>query len=159
MILAVDKQAIFKNAVLKEFQNWGDVFKVEFSIKLTKWPTPGWTNVFHFTPNSNHHRIPAIWIHSNGYFYIYSAVNGHAHHYINFKYVIGKQYHMTIQQLKYFGKYWYEIILNDVTILRVENRKPKRFPKVKLYASDPWHNPFSSDLGWISHIKTEQGEG
>ena len=157
----MNQQAIFKKQVVKVLKNWGDVFKVEFAIKLTKWPTHGWTNVFHFTPNGNHHRIPALWIVNDGYFYIYSAIDGkhYSHSYTRFKYVIGKQYQVTIQQLKHFGKYWYEIIIDDVTILKIENRNPKKYPKVKLYASDPWYNPFTSDLGSISQIKTLQGEG
>ena len=145
------------------FKYWGDLFKVEFAIKVTKWPTSGWTNVFHFTAKSNAEyygdRIPALWIVNNGYFYFYSAVNGDKDYYTQFKYVVGKQYQVTIQQLKHFGKYWYEIIIDDVSILRIENQKPKSFSKVKLYASDPWYNPFTSDLGWISYIKTEQGVG
>ena len=143
------------------FRNWGDLFKIEFGIKVTKKTPSGWTNVFHFTANGGDcskygDRIPAFWINSNGYFHICSAVNGNRNYCKNFNFVLGKHYQVTIKQQILIGNYWYEIVINGVSILKIENKKAKRFSSVKLYASDPWYHPFSSDLGRISHIQIHQ---
>ena len=142
------------------FKNWGNLFKVEFDIKITKWPSSVWTNVFHFTAKSNCRyygdRIPALWINRRGYFHVCSAVNGNKNYCKNFNFLLGKQYQVTIQQLKESGNYYYEIIIDGVSILKILNKQAKRFSNVKLYGSDPWYNPFTSDLGSISHIKTQQ---
>ena len=150
--------------MLKVLRNWGDLFKIEFSIKVTKRPKAVYTNVFHFTANGNDcryygDRIPALFIHRGGYFVVSSSVSGHTNFYRNFKFEWGKQYQVTIQQLKDSGKYWYEIIINGVSKLKIENKKAKRFSSVKLYASDPWYPPFTSNLGSISHIKIQQAGG
>ena len=145
------------------YQNWGDWFKLEFSIKVTKIPTSVWTNVFHFTANGNINkygdRIPALWINKGGFFTICSVVSGNKNYCKKLNFVLGKQYQVTIQQLKESGKYWYEIIIDHVSKLKIENSQAKRFSSVKMYASDPWHNSFPSDLGSISNIRALHGEG
>ena len=119
------------------FQNWGDLFKIEFGIKVTKIPTSGFSNVFHFTAHGDHlrygDRIPAFWISTQGQFYICSAINGDRNYYKYFKFVLRKHYQVTIQQLKEFGKYWYEIVIDGVSILKRENKQPKRFSNVKAF--------------------------
>ena len=145
------------------FQNWGDLFKLEFSIKVTKRPTTTWANVFHFTAHGNHlrygDRIPALWINKGGFFYICSAVSGNNNYCKNVNFVLGKEYQVTIQQLKVSGKYWYEIIMDSVSILKIENSQAQRFSNVKMYTSDPWHPSFTSDLGSITNIREVHGEG
>ena len=75
----------------------------------------------------------------------------------NFNFAQGKIYQVVIkQQLEAFGRYWYEIVINGVSILKVENKMVERFSRVKLYASDPWYDPFSKKLGSISHIQILQ---
>ena len=136
---------------MKEFKNWGKEYKIEFAIKVDKLPTANWTNVFHFIAHDNiigqyGDHIPAVYIHKSGYFRVSSAVNKD----YNFK--LGKKYQATIQQFKKQGKYWYEII-TDGESYKIENEKPKNFENVKLYASDPWYAPFSSDIGMIQNVK------
>ena len=149
--------------MVKVLRNWGDLFKIEFGIKVTKKPTSGWTNVFHFTAHGDHQRIgdriPAFWIHRNGYFLICSALNGNGNYCKTFNFVLGKNYQVAIQQVKEFGKCWYEIVIDGVSLLKTENKQAKRFSSVKLYASDPWYHPFASNLGRISHIQIQQGAG
>ena len=49
--------------MVKVFYGWGDLFKVEFSIRVTKSLPNGHHNVFHFTgDDSNGSRIPAFWV-------------------------------------------------------------------------------------------------
>ena len=106
-------------------------------------------------------RVPGLWINKDGHFYFHltRSDNTDDNYHTNIDFVLGKTYHVTIQQSKEGNKYWYEIVIDGVSILKRENKQPKRFSNVKMYASDPWHAPFTSDLGSISHIKVEQGEG
>ena len=157
--LAANYQTITKRNVVEVFRNWGDFFKIEFGIKVTK-KTSTCTNVFHFTAGDRNHgkygdRIPAFWV-CRGFFHICSAISGNVNYCKNFNFVLGKHYQVTIKQQILIGNYWYEIVINGVSILKIENKQAKRFSSVKLYASDPWHRPFSSDLGKISHIQIHQ---
>ena len=162
--LAANSQAIKKNNVANVFQNWGDLFKIEFSIKVTKLPTTTWTNVFHFTAHGNDvtrygDRIPALYINKGGFFHVCSAVSGNKNYCKNVNFVLGKEYQMTIQQLKVLGKFWYEIIMDSASILKIENSQAQRFSNVKMYTSDPWYPSFTSDLGSITNIRALHGEG
>ena len=147
--------------MVKTFKSWGPSFKVEFDIKVTKLPRRGWRNVFLFTAvdhldGRSGARVPGFWINRNGKFYIGSDVNGNWNHRKHFRFVVGKKYHITIQQLKVSGNYYYEIIIDGVSKYKILNRRAKRFYNVKLYASDPWYPSFTSHFGWISAIKTQQ---
>ena len=141
---------ITKNKLVKVYQNWGDVFKIEFGITVTK---RGYANVFHFSADDNYRgpnysRIPAVWIWSARFLFVNS---NHVHY---FPILLGKQYQIIIQQFKdSYGKYWYEIVIDRKSKFKIENTKAKSFSNVKLYASDPWYIPFSSDWGSICDIK------
>ena len=146
------------------FQNWGRLFTVEFDIIVTGF-VPGWTNVFHFTAEGNYDnygdRIPALYIdniNNQGYFHICSAINGNPNYWKNFDFDLGKQYQITIKQFIENGIYWYEVIIDGESILKIENTQPQSFSSVKLYTSDPWYNSFSSDLGSICNIRIQQLE-
>ena len=149
---------IKKNQLVTEFKNWGKEYKIEFAIKVDKFTTDERTNVFHFTANDNNigkygDRIPAVFIHRNGYFLVCSAFNDHNNFCKDYKFELGKKYHAIIQQFKKDGKYWYEIIADGESKFKAENEKPTNFDNVKLYGSDPWHPPFSSDFGRIYDVK------
>ena len=157
---------IEKGKVLQEFQHWSDqgLYKVEFEITITNLGS-GWTSIFHFSANGDARRygdrIPAIFINSHGYFHICSAINGNANYCKNIDFKLGKKYQMTITQFKASGKYWYEIIIDGESKFKIENGIPWRwssFSSVKLYASDPWYNSFSSDLGSICNVKIQQDD-
>ena len=129
---------------------------------MNKLSNHAWTNVIHFTTGGNdkHYgsRIPAVWINKSGYFHICSAVSGNRNFWNNFKFSLGKQYDITIEQYNENGKYWYEIIINDHVKLKVHNNRPRIFSNVIEYISDPWYNPFTSDLGTISNLEIESRE-
>ena len=57
------------------------------------------------------------------------------------------------------GKYWYEIIVDGKTKLKVENKNPKTFSKVYLYASSPWYETLSSTVCKICNVKVQHGFG
>ena len=137
------------------FQNWGRLFTVEFDLTITN-AGSGWTNVFHFTANvdQGHYgdRIPALWIHSAGYFHISSSFNG-GNYYQNFDFELGKMYHIIIQQYKGLtDDYWFEIIIDDESKFKIQNKFQRSFSNVKFYASNPWLDPFSSEFGSIGNM-------
>ena len=154
---------ITKNNLIKTFQNWGDVFNVEFTIEvksLTNLPLGHIANIFQFS-NSLYigDRLPSLSIRDEE-LYVYSLVNGVHDYSYSFKYELGKQYQMTIKQVKAVnGKYWYEIIVDGESKLKIENTQPKNFQNVHLYGSDPSSIPFSSDMGSICNVKIHKGEG
>ena len=136
------------------------MYTVEFDIMVTN-SVSGWTNVFHFTADGNYDnygdRLPALYINTGEYFHICSAVNGNANYWQNFDFELGKQYQITIRQFKTSREtYWYEIIIDGESRLKIENTQPQSFSSVKLYMSDPWYTSFSSDLGSICNVKIQQ---
>ena len=158
---------VVKGKVVQEIQNWGKLYSVEFEITISN-SGEGWINVFHFTAgdsdNENYgDRISAMWIKRNsgseaGRFYIASAISGDKNLDKDYNYELGKKYQITIKQFKDSGnKYWYEIIINAQSIFKIENTAPESFPNVKVYASDPWYNSFSSNLGSVCNLKIQQG--
>ena len=151
--------------MVKTFKSWGPSFKVEFDIKVTKLPRSEYTNVFHFligkykSGDRYGDRIPALWIRrTTCSFHIVSAVNGNRNYWKDFRFEFGKQYHITIQQLKVSGNYYYEIIIDGASKFKILNTMAKKYYNVKMYASDPWHQAFTSHFGWISAIKTQQSK-
>ena len=155
---------IKKDNMIKEYVNWGDQFKIEFSIMVTNTPSDTWTNVFHFTGTDNNccnngDRIPAMWI-NHKKILISASVNDNGNYWKTFDYELNHKDHIIIQQLKdSSGLYWYEIIIDGVLKERTKNKQVKTYPSVKLYASDPWHGSFTSDLGLIFNFKVQQIEG
>ena len=65
----------------------------------------------------------------------------------------GKMYQMTIRHFKECEKYWYEILVDGNSMFKMESAAPEIFSNVKFYASDPSHEPFSSDVGSICNVK------
>ena len=121
-----------------------------------------WTNVFHFTIGGNNHqygdRIPAFWIRKNKKFGIFSAVNNNKNHYREFDFKMNQQYQILIRQFyKQCGKYVYQIEIDGQIKHSVDNNNAKVFENVRLYASDPWHTPFTSNYGLLKNLKVEQG--
>ena len=157
---------IKKGWLEEEFHHWGDVYSIKFDILVTKLSNVTWINVFNFVRTNesldmntivNGDRIPLLNINRNGYFHIASSVNGIANYYKDIDFELGKTYKMTIQQLKHRGKYWYEIIVDGDSKLKIENKKPLTFSTAYLYGSNPWIKSFSSEFGSICNVKIEYG--
>ena len=127
-------------------------------------PAATWTTVIRLTATDDNccdpgDRIPLVLINNDGYFEVSSHVNGDNNYLFLFYFELGKKYHMNIQQWKENEKYWYEITIDGLSKLKIENSQPKQFSNVKLYATDPWHAAFTSDFGSICNIKIQQEAG
>ena len=148
---------VSKGKLLETLPKWGRLYTVEADITVKKIPTTTWTNIFHFTIKDNHvklgDRIPAVWINKAGYFHISSAVNGNRNFVKDFNFDVGEKYHMKIQQFQRDNKIIYEVLINGKPIHSGENTDPKDFENVKVYVSDPWYNPFSSEYGVLENFK------
>ena len=154
--------AISKGQILKHYQEWSPSFRIEFDIMVSSVLKEIWTNVFHFTIGGNNHhygdRIPAFWIKSNKKFCIFSAVNNDKDHRQDFDFDMNQEYHIVIRQFyKQCGKYVYQIEIDGQIKHSVDNNNAKVFENVKLYASDPWYTPFTSNYGLLKNLKVEQG--
>ena len=150
--------------MVNEFQNWGDVYLVEFDIAVANLPSYA-ANVFRFTsttgsPNSDGDRIPALFILSTGKFNFHTTVNNNYDYLLQVDFELGKMYHVTIrQQVKEDGKYWFEVLIDSDSKLKIENKNPRSYPNVELYASDSFNDPFITNIGSICNVNMQQGEG
>ena len=125
-------------------------------------PPPPSVNVFHFTATNNNccndgDRIPSLWVSSDGKFNFRSTL-GHTYYAKDVSFVLGKSYHITIQQSNDGGKYWYEIIVDGHSHTKLENNLPKTYPTVNLYTGSNWLPPFSLEFGTICNLKIKQGK-
>ena len=159
---------IQENQILEKFSDkwssWGLYFKVEAEITVNSLFTPPflppftWLNVFHFTYNGNEnvngtsgYRIPALFVHKDQYFEIYTANDTFYPTLFNFEF--GKKYHIVLQQYQLEDKVIEEVKIDGNIISSRENIQPKSFPGMKLYISDPWHPPFISNYGLLENLK------
>ena len=117
-------------------------------------------NVFHFTADKDcctkGDRIPAMWVYSSGNSHISSAVGSNGNYYIDTKFELGQKNHIIIQQLKEGSRYFYEIKENGTTLVKVRNKNPQSYSKVKLYTSSPWM-PSIADLAILSNFSVQGG--
>ena len=149
-----------KNNVLNEFQNWGDVYLIEFDIAVANLPSVD-VNVFRFTSTTGAYggdgdHIPGLFISTDGKFWFRSSFNAYD---LDVNFELGKMYHVTIrQQIKEDGKHWYEILIDGDSKLKIENITPKSYPNVKLYASDSFNDPFITNIGSICNVNIQQGQ-
>ena len=147
-----------------EYQNWGNVFLIEFDIVITKLPINDWMNIFHFTGTTKDccsigDRIPALFINRAGFFHFCTAMNNNGNYCKNINFELGKTYHVIIQQSKSGNKFWYEILINDESKMKIEKPNPKTFSTVHLYTSDPWFDSFTSNFGNVCNLKIQQEAG
>eukprot|EP00092_Neocalanus_flemingeri_P089072 GFUD01112660.1.p1 GENE.GFUD01112660.1~~GFUD01112660.1.p1 ORF type:complete len:215 (+),score=49.32 GFUD01112660.1:74-646(+) len=121
----------------------GKEYKVAFDLEITSYGS-GFHSVIHFTTGGNlgiyGQRIPAVFTHGADYIQITSAVNGNG----NYKKNVPidpqvQEYHIEISQSLYYNKYWYNVDINGVGVLAVENNDAQKFDNVQMYAGDPWY--------------------
>ena len=152
---------ITHDLMVKEYQNWGHVYTIQLDIKITYLPStlvtnlpPDWLSVFQILERDNKagiDRKPAIFVNYNlKKLYFYYTVSGVKELTVDIQ--LNKLYQIVIQQFKEGKKYWFEIIIDGVSKVKIENTQPKIFSNVKFYAGNPWYEPFSSEFGSISNI-------
>merc|ERR1711993_183386 len=73
-----------------------------------------------------------------------------------FNFDMYKKYHLKIEQFQKDGKIMYQVMINGKTEYSAENTDPKDFENVKVFASDPWHDAFTSEYGILENFKYSQ---
>ena len=141
--------------MMNEYQTWGDVYTIEFSIIVSQIPEDIYRSVFYFTETNENSKvsgdkIPALFVTKGGQKIYIANSNLKA---FSFTFEQGKMYQMTIRHFKECEKYWYEILVDGNSMFKMESTAPESSSNVKFYASDPWHDPFSSDVGSICNVK------
>ena len=68
---------------------------------------------------------------------------------------MSKEYNVIVEQYKNISNhYWfYDITINGKLQWRVQNQQPKEYTNVKVYAGNPWNNPFNSTYGTVWGLK------
>ena len=141
---------------MKRYANWGKYFSIQFDIVVKKHPRGRWTNVFYFKAVEHglqNDFVPALWIESGGYFHFGMHINNNQQNEEKVRFELGKTYHVTIRQSKRFTQFWYEIIIDNESKLKIENSNPQIWSKVYLYTSNPWVDAFTSEFGSICNLK------
>ena len=145
-----------KNQLLNTFANWGPTYEVSFDITVKSLTFEGWINVIHFTTEGSMveigNQIPALFLNSEGYFHFCSAVNDQINYQYNYDFVIDHQYHVIIKQTE--DTYSINI---DGEIVDSQASQPHEFTNIHFYASDPWFNPFSFDIGLLENLAINHG--
>ena len=145
-----------KNQLLDTFANWGPTYEVSFDITVKSLSFEGWTNVIHFTKEGDNgeigNRIPALFLNSDSYFHFCSAVNDQYNYQYNYDIVLDHQYHVIIKQTEDT----YSISI-DGEIVDSQASQPHEFTNIQFYASNPWYNPFSFDIGMLANLAINHG--
>ena len=145
-----------KNQLLDTFANWGPTYEVSFDITVKSLTFEGWINVIHFTKEGDNgeigNRIPALFLNSDSYFHFCSAVNDQYNYQYNYDIVLDHQYHVIIKQTD--DTYSINI---DGEIVDSQASQPHEFTNIKFYASNPWYNPFSFDIGMLANLAINHG--
>ena len=151
---------VSKGKLLETLPKWGRLYTVEADITVNKLPSASavWANIFHFTINknigTNGDRIPLVLVNKDKYFYISTDLNGKVDKgTFKFNFDMYKKYHLKIEQFQKDGKIMYQVMINGKTEYSAENTDPKDFENVKVFASDPWHDAFTSEYGILENFK------
>ena len=130
---------------------------IQVTKALPKNKYGGFYNVFHMTIGGNDKqygdRIPAVWVNSEKFFYISSAVSGNPNYRQLYDYNLNQWYHFEIiQEENSKGEVIYSILMDGFIVNQVVNTLPQRFEKVILYTSDPFYMSFAP-FGELKNLK------
>ena len=162
---------ISKNNKIKSGITINTQYEVSFQMNPTNIP-PGYVNILHFTIGENRgrhgDRIPAVWFKyghdlNSRPLFIVSDVNGnHNYGHVTAPVTIDKWTSVTIRQTLQNGRYWYEILINGKISHKVENKRPRIFNDVSVFASDEWHTAMEGRIKELTYgcpsLFNESGE-
>ncbi|XP_065656161.1 uncharacterized protein LOC100212432 isoform X5 [Hydra vulgaris] len=136
-------------------------FRVYFDVKPKSFSN-GWHNVIHFTIGSDINkygdRVPGVWFHNSGdgSLYIAAPINGNLDRVFKTEPLpLNEWSHVEISQQLESSIYLYAIKLNGEIVFSEENKQPKSFDNVKVYASNPW---YAAQDGFIKDLSIVNGK-
>ena len=123
-----------------EYHDWGDVFSIDFDIRVNVLPSKSdeMLNVLRFTANDqdndNHgDSLPSVMVSHESSLLFFTSLNDDPKYLTKFDFDIETVHHITIQQLKKDSRYWYEIVIDGESIVKKENTNINSYPSVILY--------------------------
>ena len=92
-------------------------------------------------------------IYKDDYFHICSGINSNMNWCQNYGGIkLNTKYHIVIQQYPYHSHAYYRILVNGAVFKGVENKSPKDYSSVYVYASNPWYTSFKN-YGKLENFK------
>ena len=141
--------------MIKEYYNWGNTFTVEFELTVKKLPDTV-KNVFIFE-SSKRALALGLYVKDDGIGSFYVCNGNQISDCEDIGYGFGL-HRISIKQYWESGEYWYEVITDGLSKIKTINTKPRMYPNVKLYASDPFAKPFNSTFGSICNVAISEGK-
>ena len=134
-----------RNTLLATLPTLTNEWKVSFEFKPTSYKINGFAQILQLTKGGKTgnigDRTPALWIHKSKGVYVVTTLNGKAN--------VGKYFDMKpprddwttveISQVKKGSKFMFSLILRGQTVWTVENKDPREFSDVQVFASSPWN--------------------
>ena len=155
-MIAKDELKLKKGMLLTTLPSMNEKFELKFEVKVLKLQSQQWANAVHLSVGNNigthGDRIPSIFLNKDSYWHICSSIGSNKNHCHNFQSVSFKNwtsFRIWQDQLP-DGDYMYEYAINDVTMYSIQNRNPRKFKNIKVYASDPW---YAAVMGSIRNLE------
>jgi len=123
--------------VIRNVQNIYKTFDYSFDLYLNRFDAHrnSWQNVFQLAYASDNKELAAFWIHSTkrSLHFGQDRMGGPA--YVMSSFPLKKWNHIQIKQVLSNGKYMNSIIINGKIKQTIENKKPKEFQNVNVFAA------------------------
>ena len=121
-------------------------WEISFEFKPTSYNHSGFTSLLTLTKGGHNKkygdRTPAILFHARKGMHVASAIDDSVDIHKDVKPApkVGKWSAIVVSQLKSTGrKYILKVKVDGKEVWKVDNSKAEKFSKVKVFASDPWH--------------------
>ena len=153
-------------------------FYVGFEFFINR-HTSEYRSIVHLTVGANRgqdgDRIPMILLDTRNRLYVVCPINDHREHLYthNIPMKIGQWYKLVVEQILieekvnnfklrlvslYQFQYFYQINLDGVLIHSVENKKPKIFDDVRVYAPNPWQTSLNGKIKNLEITERSQSQ-
>eukprot|EP00091_Calanus_sinicus_P008121 TRINITY_DN1973_c0_g1_i2.p1 TRINITY_DN1973_c0_g1~~TRINITY_DN1973_c0_g1_i2.p1 ORF type:complete len:303 (-),score=67.72 TRINITY_DN1973_c0_g1_i2:56-964(-) len=143
--ISKDPLVLKKDHLITVLPFLGSQYKITFDLYLSSYGDKPVYSVLHFTQNGDAttygDRNPAIWISREKKVLVCSAINGMLNFpvYSQPTFPLKTWMPVVISQTLVDKKIIYEVKINGVTLISMENNQPQLFQAVKVYAGDPWY--------------------
>ena len=134
-------------------------WKISFELKPTNYQYASFAQILQLSiggrSESVGDRTPALWIHKTRGVYLATTLGGKVYTGKFFKTKkppTKKWTSVEISQTKRGSKYMFSFVLNGETLWDVENKDPRQFSSVKVFASSSW---YEAQVGSIRGLKIE----
>jgi len=154
-----DEEPVTKDNLVATLPSWGEYFEVSLQIWVES-HKPGVSELLRFTSTDKDccsvgDRIPAIFVHSDGYIHVTSQVGTNGNYYKNFNIKLKTWIKVDIKQYPDGnGKAIYEVIVDGKSAVKAENSEPTIYENVKVWAAQGKH--FATSNAKIKEFEYQQ---